>query len=218
MRFRESYWTTHSFCSVNAHSGPFRVVLRLLRWWVAGAEEGGIVCKGCRPGSGLATVRILEKELSLHRHSGHLTLDFCWSVIFTSTLPRDPQSFMDTIAFLCRLRQSHTSIKSLGGTLCPGQTQNSLVCMWMQGGKQGAASSKEQVCDTNGTKMTINRGSAWGLVSAETALSLSVFLYQDFLGENLELTTLTSSPLESLISLGQLPPPAQAWEPRTQIL
>ena len=60
MRFRESYSTIHSFCSVNGHSGPFRVVLRMLKWWGVGAEEGGIVYKGCRPGSGLATVRISE--------------------------------------------------------------------------------------------------------------------------------------------------------------
>ena len=121
MRFRESYWTIHSFCSVKGHNGPFRVVLRMLRWWGVGAEEGGIVSKGCWPGSGLATVSSLEKELSLCRHSGHLTLDFCWSVIFTSTpFPGILSTPWTPLLF------------SVGGdsqTLYPGQTQNSLVCV-----------------------------------------------------------------------------------------
>lgn len=62
-------------CSVKGHNGPFRVVLRMLRWWGVAAEEGGIVSsdadEGLKPR--FFTVRSLEKSSVSCRHSGHLT-------------------------------------------------------------------------------------------------------------------------------------------------
>ena len=175
MRFRESYLAIHSFCSVNGHSGPFRVVLRMLKWWGVGAEEGGIVYKGCRPGSGLATVRISETELSLCRHSGHLILDFCCSVIFTSTPFPGILSTPWTPFLFSVGGDSQMSSPPVGPCVQGRLRTHWCVCRCEEVTKiQHPARSR---CVTQWYKNdNIGRISP-GRVSEETALSHSVFLY-----------------------------------------